>query len=127
MVPSKRSVALILAAVLFFSPRGLLAQDPVAVKTQANQNVMNAKRLMEQADVLVKTKTTSAGLQTAASLYVRAGQLFENAAKVYQGLGPNYANEQEVANSYKATQYCASSAKRIQQYLQPAARPVPAK
>lgn len=93
----------------------VMAQDPTALKNQANSQVVAASRLMEKAMVLLQQSPNPQGRDAAVSLLVEAGQMFEQSAGIYKTLVPNYATEEDVNNSLRAMQVCIQRIQQIKQ------------
>lgn len=103
-----------LVLMLLFSSSAA-AQDPAALKGQANTQVVTASRLMEKAMEILRQAPTPQGRDTAISLLVEAGQMFEQSAGIYKALVPDYAGQQDVENSLKAMQVCIQKIQEIKQ------------
>jgi hypothetical protein len=96
---------------------GAASQDPASLRNQAFTDVTVAMRLMRSADELVRKSRSPEGLQTATSLYVQAGQIFERSGAIFQKLAPDNASEMDVQNCQKGVHYCVNSIKQIQRHL----------
>ncbi len=91
------------------------AQDPNALKSQANNQVVTASQLMERARAVLQQSPNPAGRNAAIAILVEAGQMFEQSAGIYQALIPNYASQQDVDNARKAMQSCVQQIQQLQQ------------
>lgn len=105
---------LLLVISLSFSAPAL-AQDPAALKGQANTQVVTASRLMEKAMEILRQSPTAQGRDTAVSLLIEAGQMFEQSAGIYKALVPDYAGQEDVENSLRAMQVCIQKIQEIKQ------------
>lgn len=92
-----------------------IAQDPAALKNQANTQVVTASRLMEKAFEILRQAPAAQGRDTAVSLLVEAGQMFEQSAGIYKALVPDYAAQEDVENSLRAMQVCIQKIQEIKQ------------
>ncbi|MBI3307410.1 MAG: hypothetical protein HYZ84_06380 [Candidatus Omnitrophica bacterium] len=96
-----------LLSVLFLFSPVLHAESPETVKTQADNDVQVASKLMVEANRLVdESNSNREKLQASAGLYVQAGKIFEKTTAVYRSLAPKYASETDIKNSNDAMQYC---------------------
>jgi len=105
----------ILIAIFVYAPV-LFAEDPGALKEQANGQVMAASRLMQQGMSLIHSPTVE-NKRTAIQMLIQAGQLFEQSAQVYQSLMPQYAAQSDVDNSRKAMENCINAIDQLKQGL----------
>jgi len=111
-------VAFLTVLILISNAAGLCAQDPMALKEQANAQVIAASELMQEGmGVVQRGDASKEKIQVAISLLVQAGQRFEQAAKTYQTLIPDYATQTDVDNSMKAVQTCIMTIQRLKQSL----------
>jgi len=85
------------------------------MKEQANSQVMAAAQLMQKATETAQSNPTAEGRQVAISLFVEAGQMFEQAANIYQSLGPNYAAPADVQNAQQAMKACIENIQKLKQ------------
>ena len=91
------------------------AQDPNALKSQANNQVVTASQLMERARAVLQQSPNPAGRNAAIAILVEAGQMFEQSAGIYQALMPKYATQEDVDNARKAMQSCVQQIQQLQQ------------
>lgn len=107
------ALPVLLAALFISSPA--IAQDPAALKNQANTQVVTASHLMEKAMTILRQSPTLQGRDAAVSLLVEAGQMFEQSAGIYKALLPDYAGQEDVDNSLRAMQVCIQKIQEIKQ------------
>lgn len=93
-----------------------LAQDPSALKEQANGHAMAAGKLMQQGISLAQAPSVEAR-KTAVQLLIQAGQLFEQAAAIYQSLVPQYAAQSDADNARRAMENCINVIAQLKQGL----------
>jgi hypothetical protein len=92
------------------------AEDPVALKNQADMKVQTADQLIKQAQKMLQENSNNPeSLKLAIHLYVQAGQSFESAANIYKSVMPDYATEQDVQNSMAAMQACIETIQEIKE------------
>lgn len=113
-----RTICLIvlLVSTYSFSHPGY-AEDPSAIKEQANSQVMVASRLMQQGMAMAQSATSPESRQASMQLLIEAGQLFEKASLMYQSLMPQYATQSDVDNSRKAMENCINVIAQLKQGL----------
>ncbi|MBU3758617.1 MAG: hypothetical protein FGM27_01660 [Candidatus Omnitrophica bacterium] len=105
------AVITLLSALLFAG--SALAQDPAAVKSQADSQVVAASKLMERAMTMLQQSPMGGGREAAVALLAEAGQMFEKSAGLYKALYPNYASKEDVENSIRAMQVCIQRIQEI--------------
>jgi|GEM_PF-4456812 len=93
------------------------AEDPVALKTRGNNDVIVATQLVKQADTLLKDGLSPDSMKAAAALYAQAGPLFEKALKAYVQLGPDYVSADEIKACQNGMKYCMNSLKQLREHM----------
>ncbi len=93
--------------------------DPAALKAQANSEVQVAAQLMQQAQSYLQGRISKDKMQMSLDLYVKAGQMAEHAAKLYQALGPQIASTSDVQNSTDMVRQCLFAIEQIKKKAVP--------
>ena len=93
------------------------AEDPTALRAQADAKVKSAAVLMQQADQLSRGVYNRNKMQAAMEMYIQAGKAFEMAANVYSALVPQYATENDVHQAREMMQRCIRTVKSISNNL----------
>ncbi len=115
---SRRMKSLSLVMITMVSASLCLANEtPEGLRSQADTNVKSAGQLVIEAQELLKGDFAPEKGKVALSLYIKAGQLFEQAVKIYSALVPNYASETDVRNSNAAMQNCLRTIQEIKAHL----------
>ncbi|MCG3176309.1 MAG: hypothetical protein MOGMAGMI_01257 [Candidatus Omnitrophica bacterium] len=112
--------AALLTALCLWTSTAVAAQDAggMQLRNQANADVIAATRLVQQADEMVRSSRSVETLRVSMQLFVQAGRLYEQSAKRYQALVPDYASQADVDNAVQAMQYCIRSIQEIQKLAQ---------
>lgn len=113
-----KSFAVLTAFCLLWVPFAMGAgEDPNAYKERANTDVRAAEQIMRKADELLNNGASADNMRAALPLYIKAGQMFEEAAGIYKAIMPNYATELDVNNAQQAMRYCLTSIAEIKKRL----------
>jgi hypothetical protein len=91
--------------------------DPNTVRNQANNNIQVASRLMDQAASLLRGAPSKPAMKAAIDLYAQAGQLAEQATRIYEALAPQYAGPDDVENSKMMVQRCIENIQHIKERM----------
>lgn len=111
-------MTVVLVSFCLWIPRVLAqTQDPTKYLNQANSEIQTANRLFEQTRRLLEGNPSRGNMETAVSLLIEAGKLFEHAGSLYKSLGTDYATEEDVENSFKAMQRCVQGIEEIKARL----------
>ncbi len=108
----------IITAVISASVHAVDQNDPAQAVQNAMANVKAANVLTEQAALLLKGRMGRQQIESAIHLYIKAGQLYEGAAKVFQAVGPNYVSAENTQNVMNAMNECVKAVQTLKQRLQ---------
>lgn len=111
----KKHWVLAAAVLISFLPFALAEQSPEAYKNQADVAAQTGMQLQQQAmQMLQSPEMTREKLSATVDLYVRAGQQFEQAGKIYQALSSQYpSSAQDAQNAFQAMQACMGMIQKI--------------
>lgn len=93
------------------------AEDVTPYLNQAKSEVETANKLFEQTRSLLEGNPSPKNMETAISLLIQAGKLFEHAGSLYENLSVEYSTSEDAKNSYKAMQRCVDGIAEIKQRL----------
>lgn len=108
-------------AVIFLAVQTSLSysqQSPQAYMDQAVSNIKVAKTLVEKANSVLAGNPGTEDLKTAIYLYAEAGRSFEESARIFKALGPDYVSQSDIDGCVKAVQDCLAAIERCKGGLQ---------
>lgn len=111
-----KALSAITVFVLLMSTAGY-AKTPEQIRSQADNDVQIASGLLAEAQKLLHGNVSQTQVTTAMNLFMRAGQLYEQAANTYRSLGPNYATREDVENSMAATKQCVDAIQNLRKQM----------
>lgn len=89
------------------------AEDPAQMKQKANADVQTGAQIMQKAFQTIQGNPSAEARQVAVTLFVQAGQLFEEATNLYKALVPQYATVEDVQNAQSAMAQCIQAIQKI--------------
>jgi len=104
---------IILGMAMFVAVPLAYSEQPAQLRGQADYKVGAAEQLIKNAQMTAETYRNAEGIRKAVIMLTQAGQLFEQAARIYQKLVPEYATVEDVKNADEKMQYCIEAIKQL--------------